>query len=431
MTSSPPLRAAAVLIAMLSATTILSQFFRSSTNVIAPELIRDLSLTSEALGLANSAFFLALLAVQVPVGILFDRIGPRLTVAGLAVLSVVGALMHAVVASGAGLTVARFLLGLGHGGSFMSTIVLCSHWYPRERWSTAMSWVFGLSMLGVVLAGTPLALASETVGWRSAFVGMAVVSALVGLMFFALVRDDPPGHVQVARRHETAREALTGFIEILRLPGILRVLGLQLVAYSVMAAIMGLWAGPYLHDVHGLDAVPRGNVLIAMAVAQTVGVLAFGPLDRAFDTRKWVAVAGAATTIAILLALAAQPRPPAWLAVSLLVALCAASAYGVHVVTHARTFYPPRLVGRGATTANMAQLIGCALLPIGTGFIPPLFPITAAGYSPVAYQLIFATIAAVLAAGLAVYLTAADARPSAQLPAAAETRTRVPEGGTS
>ncbi|HVY41921.1 MAG TPA: MFS transporter, partial [Hyphomicrobiaceae bacterium] len=61
MTSSPPLPAAAVLIAMLSATTILSQFFRSSTNVIAPELIRDLSLTSEALGLANSAFFLALL----------------------------------------------------------------------------------------------------------------------------------------------------------------------------------------------------------------------------------------------------------------------------------------------------------------------------------------------------------------------------------
>lgn len=72
---SPPFRAAAALIAMLSATTILSQFFRSSTNVIAPELIRDLALSPEALGLANAAFFLALLAIQVPVGILFDRSG--------------------------------------------------------------------------------------------------------------------------------------------------------------------------------------------------------------------------------------------------------------------------------------------------------------------------------------------------------------------
>ncbi len=413
MSKSPPAGAAAVLIAMLSATTILSQFFRSSTTVIAPELIRDLALTPEALGLANSAFFFALLAIQVPVGILFDRVGVRLTVAGLAILAVAGALMHAVVTTGTGLTAARFLLGLGHGGSFMSTVVLCSHWYPRERWSTVMSWVFALSMLGVVLAGTPLALASEYMGWRSAFVATACVSAIVGGLFLLLVRDDPPGHVHVARHAEGAREAVRGFAEILRLPGLLRVLGLQTVAYAVMASIMGLWAGPYLHDVHGLDVVARGNVLIAMAIGQTLGVLSFGPLDRRFDTRKWIAVAGAGVTIAILAGLAAQPRPPTWLAVGLLIALCAASSYGVVVVTHARAFYPPRLAGRGATTANMAQLIGCALVPLGTGLIPSLFPISASGYAPVAYQWIFATIAAALALGLAIYVTSRDVKPSA------------------
>jgi MFS family permease len=413
--SSPPFRAAATLIAMLSATTILSQFYRSSTNVIAPELIRDLALSPEALGFANSAFFFALLAIQVPVGILFDKVGARLTVAGLAILSVLGALMHAWVTTGSGLALARFILGLGHGGSFMSTIVLCSHWYPRERWSTAMSWVFSLSMIGVGLAGTPLAVASDTIGWRNSFVAMAAVSAIVGVLFLLLVRDDPPGYVKVARKVESAREALTGFIEILRLPGILRVLGLQTVAYAVMAGIMGLWAGPYLHDVHGLDVVARGNVLIGMAVGQTIGVLMFGPLDRVFNTRKWVAVAGASATIAVLIALALSPHPPTWLAITLLILLCAASSYGVAVVTHARAYYPPHLVGRGATTANMAQLIGCALVPIGTGFIPAMFPVTAAGYSPVAYQLIFASIAAVLALGLAIYLTSKDAKPNAGL----------------
>jgi MFS family permease len=410
---SPPVGAAAILIAMLSATTILSQFFRSSTTVIAPELIRDLALTPEALGLANSAFFFALLAIQVPVGILFDRVGVRLTVAGLAILAVAGALMHAVVTTGTGLTAARFLLGLGHGGSFMSTVVLCSHWYPRERWSTVMSWVFALSMLGVVLAGTPLALVSEYLGWRSAFVVTASVSAIVGALFLLLVRDDPPGHTPAVRQTERAGTAVRGFAEILRLPGLLRVLGLQTVAYAVMASIMGLWAGPYLHDVHGLDVVARGNVLIAMAVGQTIGVLSFGPLDRHFDTRKWIAVAGASITIAILIGLAIEPRPPTWLAIGLLVAVCVASSYGVVVVTHARAFYPPRLAGRGATTANMAQLIGCALVPLGTGFIPALFPISASGYAPVAYRWIFATIAAALVLGLAVYLTSRDVRPSA------------------
>jgi MFS family permease len=424
-TSNPPLRAAAILIVMLSATTILSQFFRSSVTVLAPELIVELKLTSQALGMANAIFFFALMAAQVPVGILFDRIGVRLTVGALAILGVVGALWHAVVRDGSELIAARFLLGLGFGGSFMSVVVLCSRWYPRARWATAMSWVFGLSMIGVGMAGTPLALAAGLLGWRMTFVIMAGVAAAVGLLFVWLVRDDPPGKVPVPHSSETLADALVGFFAILRLPGLLRVLGLQTVAYAVMATIMGLWAGPYLHDVHGLDAVARGNVLIAMAIAQTAGVLAFGPMDRIFDTRKWVAISGATATILVLLALASNP--PTVLAIPLIVGVCATSAYGVAVVTHARTFYPDHLVGRGATTANMAQLFGCAILPVVTGFLPAYFPQTAAGYSPVAYQWIFATIAAALGAGLMVYATARDVRPSSQL----GPQTPAPTGGKS
>ncbi len=409
--ADPPAGAALMLLVMLSATTILSQFYRSSTTVIAPELIRDLSLTPEQLGLANAAFFIALMAVQVPVGILFDRVGARLTVAVLAVASVAGAAMHAVIGDGRGLTIARLLVGVGHGGSFMATIFLISRWWPRERWSTTMSWVFAISMLGVMLAGTPLALSSEAIGWRGSFLVMAALSAVVGVLFLTLVSDDPPGRQMPVRPIETAMAALRGFIEILALPGLLKIMGLQATAYAVMASVMGLWAGPYLHDVHGLDAVARGNVLIAMAAAQTSGTLLFGPLDRLVNTRKWIAVGGAVATIAVLLALAASPRPPMPVAIALLVLLCAVSAYGIHVVTHARSLYPERLAGRGATTANIAQLFGCAAVPFATGYIPGLFPITSAGYAPVAYQWIFAAIAVSLTLGLAVYLTSRDIKP--------------------
>ena len=415
MISNPPARAAAILLVMLTATTILSQFFRSTLTVIAPELIAELKLSPEALGLANASFFFALMASQVPVGVLFDRIGVRWTVGILAGLGVAGAVWHSMVRDGSELIAARFLLGLGFGGSFMSVVVLCSRWYPRARWATAMSWVFSLSMFGVVLAGTPLAMASSWMGWRSTFVIMAGVAALVGLFFVALVRDDPPGMVRTPNPPERVGAALAGFVEILRLPGLWRVLGLQTVAYAVTATVLGLWAGPYLHDVHGLDAVARGNVLIAMALGQTVGVLVYGPLDRVFDTRKRVAMCGAVATILVLLALAVRPHPPTALAIALLVALCVISAYGVMVVTHARTYYPDRLVGRGATTANMAQLFGCGMLPVATGFIPSYFPATAAGYSPVAYQWIFVTVAAALGAGLLVYATSRDMKPSSQL----------------
>ena len=65
--------------------------------VIAPELTRDLGLTPEDLGNANGAFFLAIAFMQVPVGLLFDRYGPRRVVSWLTVLAVLAAAMHGMV----------------------------------------------------------------------------------------------------------------------------------------------------------------------------------------------------------------------------------------------------------------------------------------------------------------------------------------------
>ncbi|MGE3917497.1 MAG: MFS transporter, partial [Hyphomicrobiaceae bacterium] len=369
----------------------------------------------------------ALLAIQVPVGLLFDRIGARMTVGGLAVLAVVGALLHGIVASGEGLAVARFLLGLGHGGSFMASVFLVSRWWPRTSWTTVISWVWAGSMLGIACAATPLALAASWLGWRQAFVMLAGLSALVGLLFVLLVRDSPPGRPEPVRSREPVATALKGFVQILALPGLLHVLALQAVAYAVLTTIMGLWAGPYLHDVHGLDGVARGNVLMLMAAGQVLGLLVIGPLDRLLNTRKWVAVGGAASTLAVLAILALRPDLPTPVAIALLVALTTVAAYGPVVVSHARTFYPDTLAGRGVTTANMAQLVGCALMPIVTGLIPGLFPVTPTGYAVEAYRWIFAAIAATLLAGLVVYLGSRDRPPGegpVPAPAGSETTRR-------
>ena len=408
--AAPAWGAASVLLAMLAATTILSQFFRASTSIIGPELIRDLDLSSQALGFANGSFFLALLVAQVPVGMAFDRIGPRVTVASLSVLMVAGALLHGLATSGAGLTAARFLVGLGCAGSFMSGVVLISRWYPRAYWSTAMSWLFALSQIGIVLAGPPLAAAAELIGWRSAFIASAALAALVGVLFLAFVRDRPPGAAHSAPFAGQAIGALAGLRLVLATPNLLRVLSLFMVAYATFASVQVLWAGPYLNDVYGLGPLDRGSVLLAMAAAQTVGTLLVGPLDRVFNTRKWVAAGCAALSLATLIGLAALPLSLP-MALACLMLLSAASGYGSILLAHIRSHFPDHLAGRGATTANMAQLVGATLLPMLTGLIPPLFPGPASGYSAAAYQAIFATLALALAAGLAVYLTARDARP--------------------
>jgi MFS family permease len=399
------------LLVLLVAVTSASQFYRASSGVIAPELMADLSLGPETLGLAGAAFFLALGTAQIPVGMLFDRFGPRRTVAALTCVAVAGSMLHAVAESGAALVAARAVLGLGSAASFMSVVVLCSRWFPRDRLSLTLSWVFSASQIGIVLATTPLALLTNAVGWRWAFVAATLATAIVGALFFWLVRDDPPGKAPAPRAAESLAQVLRGALEVWRTPGLLRILAMHLFVYASMVTVLALWASPYLRDVHGLDAVARGNILLAMAVAQVVGILCYGPLDRIFNTRKWIVVAGGCGTVSILAVLALVPGLPLAIAAGLFVALCGVTSYSLVVVAHGRSLFPDHLVGRGVTTVNIAQVTGSALLPLLTGLLVGSVPEVDGTRPEAAYRLAFGAIGLCLALGIAVYLTAKDAKP--------------------
>jgi MFS family permease len=204
---------------------------------------------------------------------------------------------------------------------------------------------------------------------------------------------------------------LRGFLEVLRLPNYKKVVAVHMVAYATLATVLGLWAGPYLHDVHGLDGVARGNVLLAMTAAQVAGMLWLVPLERRLNTRKGVIIAAALGVIAILVTLALLAQPPLWLAIALLVALCGVSTYSPIIIAHAASLVPPALQGRGSAMANIGQVTGSFLLPVVTGAIAGLFEQTAQGYPAIAYRWIFAFIAIALTAGVAVYSRAQDLKP--------------------
>jgi predicted MFS family arabinose efflux permease len=170
-----------------------------------------------------------------------------------------------------------------------------------------------------------------------------------------------------------------------------------------MLTVLGVWGGPYLYDVHKLDAVQRGNVLLAMGVAQILGILAYGPMDRLLRSRKKVVLGGVAMSVTLLVLLAVVPRPPLALAVVLLAAFCFFCAFGTVIVAQGRALFPDRLAGRGVTTVNMAQCLGLAVLPALVGYIVEAFD-----NSDLAYRAAFGILALGLVTGASVYVRSRD-----------------------
>jgi MFS family permease len=394
------------LIASLIAIYVISQFLRNSVGVIAPDLAAELSLSAAEIGLLSSALFLAFAAAQLPLGVAMDRFGPKACLLVCAGVTIVGALAFATATSPTALILARALLGIGTCASFMAPLAIYARRFPPERFATLTGLQIGIGSIGTLLATAPLAFAAAAVGWRGAFVAVALITLVISAIIALVVSDraDAAGPT----RHETLRESLSGVMDVLRTPSVGRLFILNLAAYATFVLVVGLWGGPYLTHVYGHGLQARGDLLFVAALTQILGCLVWGPMDRVFGSHKGPVLLGAALSGLALAVLAvvdtlAPPLLLGWFAVFGFVC-----AYSPVMIAHGKSLFPPHLVGRGITVLNVGSIGGAFLAQTLSGFVIELFPAQGGVYPLAAYQTVFGLQAAFMLLACVAYAGARD-----------------------
>jgi predicted MFS family arabinose efflux permease len=395
---------------------ILSQFFRSSNAVIAPGLMSDLDLSAEDIGLLSSAFFFVFAAMQIPLGVLLDRFGARLILSALVLLAVAGSLCFAAAETLSGLIAGRLLIGIGCAGLMVGSLVILSRWYEPARFAGAMATLFAFANAGSLAATLPLAAAVTAWGWRATFVGLAAVSALLAGFFFLAVRDAPSDHPYHDRQPESLLQVARGLKKIFRSRDLCLVFPMVAVGYASFISIVGLWGGPYLHEVYGLESIASGNVLSLMALSMIAGTLAYGRLGRRFSSRRTLATAGGGISALFLALLALDPGGPLWQTTALLCLFSFSGAYSLVVMAHGLALFPDELAGRGTTALNTALMGGAAIIQAVTGRIVESFPDRHGQAATMAYAALFAILAGLTVAALFIYRRAPDVDSSTSRP---------------
>ena len=269
------------------------------------------------------------------------------------------------------MSLGRGLIGLGHGTVLSGIYLLAVAWVPADRVATVTATVIGMAGgVGALLATTPLALTLGQVGFAPTFAALGVLTLAFSAAIYFVVVDGPGaggsrhGHVV-----EGIWQSLRGLWEVASDRKLLPVYIMGSCFTAPFLTVGGLWAGPYLRDVYGLTNTQSSYVVLAMMLALYLGYMVYGPLDRVFNTRKWVVLGGVAGMLACLLPLAIIPKLPLVVIVLLLVVFAFCSPFFVTLAAHCRGFVPVHRVGRAISCINLMGLVNVFVMQAVAGVL--------------------------------------------------------------
>ena len=339
---------------------VLSQFFRSFLAVLTGILGQDIGATPDDLSTASGLWFLSFALMQIPVGGALDRIGPRLTSAVLFLIGGAGgAALFAMAQSALHVKLAMLLIGIGCSPVLMASYYIFARVYSPRIFATLAATTIGVGSIGNLAGSVPLVWVVQIYGWRETLWGLAVVSAVIAVAAFIFVRNPP--------KFETTQ--IGRFSDLLKMPVLWFIIPLVFVNYLPVAALRGLWIGPYLVDTFGANTTQVGNASMMMSLAIIAGTFVYGPLDRVFGSRKWVIFAGNVIVLSALIALLLSGHLSFTWAVTLFTVIGFFGMSFPMIVAHGRAFAPPHIAGRGVTLMNLFSISGVGFFQVLSGKI--------------------------------------------------------------
>ncbi|MBO3745872.1 MFS transporter [Streptosporangiaceae bacterium NEAU-GS5] len=322
---------------------MIAVFHRQSLGVTGLAAAERFGLGAAGLSMLAMLQLITYAGMQVPVGIMVDRLGSRRMLVIGATLMGVGQVVFAVAPGVAAAIAARALVGCGDAMSFISVIRIVHLWFPAQRNALFVQITGLLGALGGVASAVPLIGALRAFGWTPTFLAVGSLAVISVITVGLVLRDRPSGT-------QTSRGLRAAWAE----PGTRLGMWAHAATQSSAAAFILLWGYPFLVEGQGRSPETAGVLLTVLAVLG----MACGPLvgylaGRFPSRRSWMVFVIVGSTATAWTAVLLWPgKAPLWLLVVLVVALAANGPGSVLGFDFARTFNPAERIGVASGIVN-------------------------------------------------------------------------------
>jgi MFS family permease len=343
---------------------------RSSLGVAGVDATERFDVQAAALSSLAVVQLIVYAALQIPVGVVLDRIGPRPLIATGALLMIGGQVTLAMAPTIELAILGRILVGAGDAMTFISVSRLIASWFSGRTLPLLSQAMGTIGQLGQVLSAIPFSIVLHELGWQPAFLSAAALSVLALVLVLVVVHNAPPGTVPHERPGGWPA-ALHQLRESLARPGTQLGFWAHFVTQSPGTVLTLLWGFPFISVGLGYGPTTASLLLtlivaVAVVAGPVLGILsARHPYRRSNLVLAIVGSMGAAWAAVLLW----PGEPPLWLVITLLVVVAVGGPGSLIGFDFARTFNPARSLGSASGVVNVGGFLASFVMMLLIGVV--------------------------------------------------------------
>ena len=248
------------------------------------------NISAATFGQLAALYYFAYSPMQLPVGMLMDRFGPRRLLSFACLCCTFGSLLFSYSGSLGLAGIGRFLVGFGSSFAFVGVLSLAVQWLPRRYFSLVTGLVTTLGMLGIVYGEVKITQLVGTLGLPHVLGMMVVIGAGLTVLILLVVRDGPGGsHAKTI----SPKLFFKNVVRVLLSPQVWLIGLVGACLYTSLSVFGELWGKSYLEQAHHLTKIQAAQTISMVFLGWAIGAPLAGYWSDRTGRRVFPLVVGA------------------------------------------------------------------------------------------------------------------------------------------
>ena len=367
-------------------------FHRTTGGAISENLQDFFGVGTASVALLASAYLYAYTLMQIPSGILTDRMGPRKAATIFIFLIAIGSILSAYSATCGNFSLmiaGKFIIGIGAAVVYIPIMKVLAVWFRKNEFASMSGVLLLVGNVGGIAAATPMALLMDSLGIQNTYIVLAIVTAVIAGLCWLIVRNHPSEKelpsIEEIVSEETGEpigeSTLTkmGTVEALKMTFTSgRKFWALAIWFFFMYGTIMLWqasqAGSFYKNIYGFSSGSAGLMVTMVGIGMVFGCPLAGTIsDKILHSRRKVIIVGTLvyTIIWGVIWLTAGNDSMNNIAIQAAINFLFGFFGGFFVVSYAqiKELYPIAMAGTSTAALNLFPFAGGALLITIAGFI--------------------------------------------------------------